>query len=198
MEIKDKKGSENHVADRLSRLANEAITAKEAKVVDELPDEKLLVVHERPWFADMANFKAAHIVPENMDWQHKKKLFKEAKQYIWDDFYLFKIGADNLLRRRVTNREAQSILWHCHNSPYGGHFNGDALQQKCYNLGFIGQHCSKMLTHMCNIVISVKGQGTSLGGMRCLCRTFRRLRCLIVGELTLWDHYPAHCLMSIS
>jgi len=27
----------------------------------------------------MANFKAAHIVPENMDWQQKKKLFKEAK-----------------------------------------------------------------------------------------------------------------------
>jgi len=68
LEIKDKKGSENHVADHLSRLANEAITAKEAEVLDEFPDEKLLVVHERPWFADMTNFKAAHIVPENMDW----------------------------------------------------------------------------------------------------------------------------------
>jgi len=79
LEIKDKKGSENHVVDHLSRLANEAITAKEAEVLDEFPDEKLLVVHERLWFADMANFKAAHIVPENMDWQQKKKLFKEAK-----------------------------------------------------------------------------------------------------------------------
>jgi len=82
LEIKDKKGSENHVADHLSRLANEAITAKEAEVLDEFPDEKLLAVHERPWFADMANFKAAHIVPKNMDWQQKKNLFKEAKQYI--------------------------------------------------------------------------------------------------------------------
>ena len=44
LEIKDKKGSENHVADHLSRLANEAITAKEAEVVDEFPDEKMLVV----------------------------------------------------------------------------------------------------------------------------------------------------------
>ena len=60
----------------------------------------------------------------------KKKLFKEAKQYIWDDPYLFKIGADNLLRRCVTNREAQSILWHCHNSPYGGHFNGERTAAK--------------------------------------------------------------------
>jgi len=87
LEIKDKKGSENHVADHLSRLPNEAITAKEAEVLDEFLDEKLLVVHERLWFDDMANFKAAHIVPENMDWQQKKKLFKEAKQYIWDDPY---------------------------------------------------------------------------------------------------------------
>ena len=84
----------------------------------------------------MANFKAAHIVPENMDWQQKKKLFKEAKQYIWDDPYLFKIGADNLLRRCVTNREAQSILWHCHNSPYGGHFNGERTAAKVLQSGF--------------------------------------------------------------
>ena len=55
------------MADHLSRLANEAVTTKEAEVVDEFPDEKLLVVHERPWFADMANFKAANIVPKNMD-----------------------------------------------------------------------------------------------------------------------------------
>jgi len=68
LEIKDKNGSENHVADHLSKLANEAITDKEAEVLDEFPDEKLLVVHERPWFADTANFKVAHIVPENMDW----------------------------------------------------------------------------------------------------------------------------------
>ena len=59
------------MADHLSRLANEEITAKEAEVVDEFPDEKLLVVHERSWFADMANFKAANIVPKNMDWQQK-------------------------------------------------------------------------------------------------------------------------------
>jgi len=82
LEIKDKKGSENHMADHLSRLANEAITAKETEVVDEFPNEKLLVVQERPWFADMANFKAVNIVPENMDWQQKKKLFKKTKQYI--------------------------------------------------------------------------------------------------------------------
>jgi len=63
-------------------------------------------------------------------------LFKEAKQYIWDDPYLFKIGVDNLLRRCVTNREAQSISWHCHNSPYGEHFNGERTAAKVLQYGF--------------------------------------------------------------
>jgi len=68
LEIKDKKGSENHVADHLSRLANEEVTARESEVIDEFPNEKLLVVQERPWFADMANFKTIRIIPKTMDW----------------------------------------------------------------------------------------------------------------------------------
>jgi len=136
LEIKDKKGSENHVANHLSRLANEEITARKSEVLDEFPDEKLLVVQERPWFADMANFKVAGIIPETMDWQQRRKLLKDSNQYIWDDPYLFKIGADNLMKRCVTNREAQNILWHCHNSPYGGHFNGERTAAKVLQSGF--------------------------------------------------------------
>jgi len=126
LEIKDKKGSKNHVADHLSKLANEEVTARESEVIDEFLDEKLLMVQERPWFADMANFKAAGIIPETMDWQQRRKLLKDLNQYIWDDPYLFKMGVDNLLRRCVTNKKAQNILWHCYNSPYGGHFIGGA------------------------------------------------------------------------
>jgi len=73
--------------------------------MDEFPDEKLLVVQERSWFVDMANFKVAGIIPENMDWQQRKKLLKDSNQYIWDHPYLFKMGADNLLRRCVINKE---------------------------------------------------------------------------------------------
>ena len=78
LEIKDKKGSENYVADHLSRLDNEEVTARESEVIDEFPDEKLLVVHERPWFADMANFKVAGIIPETVDWQQRRKLLKDS------------------------------------------------------------------------------------------------------------------------
>ena len=92
------------MADHLSRLDNEKVTARESEVIDEFPDEKLLVVQERPWFA--SSFKAAGIIPETMDWQQRRKFLKDSNQYVWDDPYLFKMGADNLLKRCVTSKEA--------------------------------------------------------------------------------------------
>ena len=123
--IKYKKGSEYLVADHLSRLVNEEVTLKELEIRDEFPDESLFMVNERPWFTDLANFKAAGIIPKDLTWQHRKKFLHDARFYIWDDPYLFKIGADNLLRRCLTKEEAKNILWHYHNSSCGGHYNGD-------------------------------------------------------------------------
>jgi len=62
--IKDKKGSENVVADHLSRLVNEDVTSKEAEIRDKFPDESLFSIVGRPWLADMANFKAAGVIPK--------------------------------------------------------------------------------------------------------------------------------------
>ena len=57
--IKDKKGSENLVADHLSRLVNEEITLKELEIKDEFPDESLFVVNERPWLSLVLQEKSA-------------------------------------------------------------------------------------------------------------------------------------------
>jgi len=83
-----------------------------------------------PWFADLANFKAAGIIPKDLTWQQRKKFLHDAQFYVWDDPHLFKIGADNLLRKCVKKEEANSILWHCHNSPWGEHYSGDKTTAK--------------------------------------------------------------------
>jgi len=49
---------------------------------------------------------------------------------------LFKIRANNLLRRYVTQEEAKCILWRCHNSPCGGHYGGDKTVAKVLQSGF--------------------------------------------------------------
>jgi len=134
--IEDKKGSENVLVDHLSRLVNEEVTSNEAEIKDKFPDESLFVIAGRPWFADMANFKATGVIPKDLNWQQRKKFFHDAQYYIWDDPHLFKVGADNLLRRCVTSEEAKGILWHCHNSPCGGHYGGDKTTAKVLQSGF--------------------------------------------------------------
>ena len=73
----------------------------------------------------MANFKAIGEPPIDLNSYDRKKFYREAKMYVWDDPHLFKIGVDNLLCRYVTREKVASILWHCQSSPYGGHFNGE-------------------------------------------------------------------------
>ncbi|XP_019462960.1 PREDICTED: uncharacterized protein LOC109361886 [Lupinus angustifolius] len=92
--IKDKKGSENCVADHLSRLVNQKVTEKESEEVEEFLDEKLLSIQERTWFADMANFKAAWVLPEEFTWHQKRKFLRDSRQFVWDDPHLFKTGSD--------------------------------------------------------------------------------------------------------
>ena len=134
--IEDKKGSENVLVDHLSRLVNEEVTSNEAEIKDKFLDESLFLIARRPWFADMANFKVAGVIPIDLNWQQRKKFFHDARQYIWDDPHLFKVGANNLLRRCVKSEEAKGILGHCHNSPCGGYYGGDKTTAKVLQSGF--------------------------------------------------------------
>lgn len=76
------------------------------------------------------------MIPGDLTWSHKRKFPSNTKYNVWDEPYLFKIGADNLLRMCVTKEEVRSILWHYHNSPYGGHYNGQRTKTKVLHLGF--------------------------------------------------------------
>jgi len=71
------------------------------------------------------------------------------QQYVWDDPHLFKIGVDQLLRRCVSNNEAKSILWHCHSSPYGGHFNGERIAAKVLQIWILLTHPIQRRTQIC-------------------------------------------------
>ena len=62
LEIKDKKGVENSVADHLSRLTTGNEPA-EIPLEDSFPDERLFAVSEAPWYADIVNFLATGMTP---------------------------------------------------------------------------------------------------------------------------------------
>ncbi|GKA38021.1 reverse transcriptase domain-containing protein [Tanacetum coccineum] len=67
-----------------------------------------------PWFADFANYHAGNFIVKGMSSQQKNKFFKDVKHYFWDDPYLFKICADQVIRRCVSGQEAIDILIACH------------------------------------------------------------------------------------
>ncbi|GKE95087.1 reverse transcriptase domain-containing protein, partial [Tanacetum coccineum] len=68
--------------------------------------------------------------------QQKKKFFKDVKHYFWDDPYLFKIFADQAIRRCVHSQEAIDILTACHNGPTGGHHGANYTAKKVFDSGF--------------------------------------------------------------
>ena len=57
LQIKDKKGVENVVADHLSRLTI-AHNTHNPPINDEFPEESMLLVENTPWYAHIANFLA--------------------------------------------------------------------------------------------------------------------------------------------
>ncbi|GJY16712.1 reverse transcriptase domain-containing protein [Tanacetum coccineum] len=141
-------GAENLAADHLSRLENPHQGDLEKKEITKtFPLETLGMIYfhndtSTPWFADIANYHAGNFVVKGMSSQQKKKFFKDVKHYFWDDPYLFKICADQVIRRCVHGQEAVDILTACHNGPTGGHHGANYTAKKVFNTRI---HCSKTL-----------------------------------------------------
>ncbi|GJS57316.1 reverse transcriptase domain-containing protein [Tanacetum coccineum] len=140
--IRDKKGAKNLAADHLSRLENPHQGDLEKKEINEtFPLETLGMISfhgdsSTPWFADIANYHAGNFVVKGMSSQQKKKFFKDVRHYFWDDPYLFRICADQVIRRCVHGQEAVDILTACHNGPTGGHHGANYTAKKVFDSGF--------------------------------------------------------------
>ncbi|CAL8993272.1 unnamed protein product, partial [Prunus brigantina] len=106
LEIKDKKGSENVVADHLSRLVHVSNEEEDSLPLREsFPDEQLFSIcalnslNPLPWFADIVNYLCTNELPTGLSTFQRNKLRKQARYYFWDDPYLFKHCPDQVIRR---------------------------------------------------------------------------------------------------
>ncbi|GJW07580.1 reverse transcriptase domain-containing protein, partial [Tanacetum coccineum] len=107
----DTNGAENYAADHLSCLENPYENTFDLKEITEtFPLETLSVLTSKdqstPWFADFANYHAGKFIKKGMSTQEKNKFFKDVKHYFWDDPFLFKTCADQIIRRCVDGKEA--------------------------------------------------------------------------------------------
>nr|GEU45943.1 reverse transcriptase domain-containing protein [Tanacetum cinerariifolium] len=138
----DTKGAKNLAADHLSRLENPHQYVLDPKEINEsFPLEILNLVSTRSnistlWFADFANYHARNFVVKGMSSQRKSKFFKDVKHYFWDDLFLFKNYADQVIRRCVSGQEAIDILKACHYRPTEGHHGPNYTAKKVFDSGF--------------------------------------------------------------
>nr|GEU42463.1 reverse transcriptase domain-containing protein [Tanacetum cinerariifolium] len=134
----DTRGAENYAADHLSRLENPYENIFDPKEINEtFPLESLNKVTHKdpstPWFADLANYHAGNFIIKGMTSQQKQKFFKDARHYFWDDPYLFRTCANQIIQRCVARKEAIDILNACHSGPTGGHYRANYTAKKVFD-----------------------------------------------------------------
>ena len=150
IEIKDKKGVENVVADHISKFTFEEVK-EEIPIRDAFPDEQLFAVTKLSWYKHIVNYLVIGSILETWTTQDRRKFFVEVRNFYWDDLYLFKYYPNQILRRCIPNNETLSVIKFCHIEACGGYFSIKKTIAKVLQCGFYSPTMFK------DTITSVKG-----------------------------------------
>ena len=139
---------ENVFADHLSRPTI-AHNTHNPPIYDEFPEESLLTVDSAPWFANIANFLVTGELPTEWKAQDKKFFHAKIHSYYWEEPYLYKYYANQIIRKCVPEGEQRGLLNHCHDSACGGHFVSQKTSMKVLKAGFFWPYLFKDAYTMC-------------------------------------------------
>ncbi|GKB89653.1 reverse transcriptase domain-containing protein [Tanacetum coccineum] len=191
--IHDKKGAENLATDHLSRLENPHQSELEKKEITEtFPLETLGMVTFRgddnaPWFADFANYHAGNFVIKGMSSQQKRKFFKDVKHYFWDDPFLFKICADQVIRQCVcTARKLSTSSKPATMDPRGDIMVQISLPKRSLMPVSSGLRFTKMPTSWLKTATHASVKEKFHNVIRCLKFPSKFVKSLTFGALTSW------------
>ncbi|CAM8910533.1 unnamed protein product [Rhodiola kirilowii] len=137
IEIRDKKGVENVVADHLSRVEIYDSKWFSAPIQDSFVGEYLMSAEDdAPWYADFVNYLTCNIIPEGLSYNQKSKFLHDVSRYYWDDPFLYKLCSDGIYRTCVPKEDFNEIIACCHSSSYGGHGSASKTTSKILQSGF--------------------------------------------------------------
>ncbi|RVW13699.1 Retrovirus-related Pol polyprotein from transposon opus [Vitis vinifera] len=106
------------------------LTKKDAK------EESLMLLEDAPWYAHIANYLVTSEVPSEWKAQDRKHFFAKIHAYYWEEHFLFKFCANQIIRNCVHEQEQQGILSHYNDSACGGHFASQKTAMKVLQSGF--------------------------------------------------------------
>ena len=73
-----------------------------------------MLIEAAPWYAHIANYLVTGEVLSKWKTQDKKHFFSKIHAYYWEEPFLFKYCANQIIRKSVPEQEQQGILSHCH------------------------------------------------------------------------------------
>ncbi|KAL6349778.1 hypothetical protein AAG906_001665 [Vitis piasezkii] len=75
-------------------------------------------------------------IPSEWSSRDKKNFFAKVHAYYWEEPFLFKYCADQIIRKCVPEQENHGILSHCHGNACGGHFASQKTAMRVLQSGF--------------------------------------------------------------
>ena len=86
LEVKDKRGTKNRVANHLSRLVH---VEDELHLQETFLGKQLFSVSVTlPWYVNIVNYLVTSMLPPSLSKAQRDKIKSEAKYFVWDDLYL--------------------------------------------------------------------------------------------------------------
>ena len=103
------------VADHLSRLAI-AHNSHVLPINDDFLEESLMLLEDAPWYTHIANYLVTGEVPSELKAQDRKHFFAKIHAYYWEEPFLFKYCADQIISVSLnkSNRESSVIAMKVH------------------------------------------------------------------------------------
>ncbi|XP_070021737.1 uncharacterized protein [Nicotiana sylvestris] len=119
-------------------LENRGHVTEGESIKETFTDEHLLAItsDETSWYADYVNFNTSGVTPPEFTNDHRRRFLHDVRFYMWDEPFLYKQCAYQLVRRCFPEEEMNAILHDYYASLYGGHHGGDKTAQKVLQSGF--------------------------------------------------------------
>ena len=101
------------MADHLSRIER---ASEDSTIQDDFLHDHLYILYSiydsfpAPWFINIVNYLIASVFPPLESKAQNDKIKSDAKNYIWDDPYLWKLCSDQVIRRCIPDHEIDSVL----------------------------------------------------------------------------------------
>ena len=157
VQIKDKVGVENLVANHLSRITVEKEDATPLK--DTFPDEHLFAVSTLPWYVAIVNYLATCKIPTKWSQHDLKGFMAEAKKFFYNDPFMKKYCSDQIVRRCIPDSEIDSVLNFCHSGICRGHLSAHKIVAKILQPGFYWTTLLKDTYKLCQSFLACQKLG---------------------------------------